>query len=250
MQTVRYLNAMVIFLNIVVTILVSIWISGCGLGARNTPPRLAPIAPTSLPDPEAGTAHQTPGDGSLFREGRAVNLVSDFRARHIGDVVTIILQENMKGAKDVTTSTAEQTDFNFGLSGIFGFELKDRVGNRYPNETVDPLNAFGGQVKDAFNGSGKTSRDASLTGTISARVIEVLPGGNLLISGTRALKINNETQYLTISGVVRPADISPDNTVSSTKIAEARIEYTGTGVLADKQRPGWFSRVLSVMLPF
>ena len=222
---------------------------GCGPTGQRVD-NITAIAPTALPDPGINVEPKGPKDGSIFSEDREANLVSDFRARHVGDVVTIILQENMKGAKDVKTSTSKQSDFNLGLSGIFGFEFKKRVNPRYPKETIDPAKAIGGSVKDSFDGSGKTSRDASLTGTISARVINVLPGGNLLIRGTRALKINNETQYLTITGVVRPTDISPTNTVSSTKIADARIEYTGAGVLAEKQRPGWLARVLGVISPF
>ena len=242
-------NKKIIIMNCILLLTILTILGGCGQNA-GTAPRLAAIAPTELPDPGFNIEPQGPKDGSLFREDRGATLVSDFRARHVGDVVTIILQENMKGAKDVKTSTSKQSDFNFGLSGIFGFDFKKRMGNRYPNDTIDPAKAFGGTVKDSFDGSGKTSRDASLTGTISARVINVLPGGNLLIRGTRALKINNETQYLTITGVVRPTDIQPDNTVSSTKIADARIDYSGAGVLAEKQSPGWLARMLGLFLPF
>lgn len=230
-------------------VLVTVFISGCA-GGRGSLSEAPAIAPTVLPDlvPKVDTKVQT--DGSLFTADRSASLVSDFRARHVGDVLTIILQENMKGAKDVKTSTSKQSAFNLGLSGIFGFDFKKRMSPRYPKETIDPSKALGGTVKDSFNGSGKTSRDASLTGTISARVLSVLPGGNLIIQGTRALKINNETQYLTITGVVRPTDIRPDNTVLSTKIADARIEYTGSGVLAEKQNPGWLPRVLGKISPF
>lgn len=229
---------------------VSIFSWGCSPRGGAMAPPVSSIAPTELPDLGVNMEPEGPKDGSLFSEDRGATLVADFRARHVGDVVTIILQENMKGAKDVKTSTSKQSDFNLGLSGIFGFDFKKRMEPRYPKETIDPSKALGGTVKDSFDGSGKTSRDASLTGTVSARVVNVLPGGNLLIRGTRALKINNETQYLTITGVVRPTDIGPSNTVSSTKIAEARIEYTGAGVLAEKQRPGWLSRVLGIISPF
>jgi flagellar L-ring protein precursor FlgH len=109
---------------------------------------------------------------------------------------------------------------------------------------------FSGTSKDTFKGTGKTSRDGNLKGTISARVVDVFPDGNLMIEGTRELKINSESQYLILSGIVRPKDIKSDNTISSTKLADARIAYTGGGSLSEKTSPGWFSRLLGVFAPF
>ncbi len=224
---------------------------GCAGRAALPQAQSVPIGPTALPENFGSHAEKiSPSDGSLFVDERGVSLASDFRGRRIGDIVTIILQENMKGAKNVKTSTAKQSSFNLGLSGLFGFHFKKQLGKTYPNETIDPTKAIGGDVKDSFDGSGKTSRDASLTGTVSARIVDVLPGGSLAIKGTRALKINNETQYLTISGVVRQTDIGPDNTVLSTKIADARIEYTGSGIISEKQTPGWAHRILGIISPF
>ena len=101
-----------------------------------------------------------------------------------------------------------------------------------------------------INGDGETTRDNTMTATISARVIDVTMDGNMVIQGYREVKTNNETQHIILSGIIRPQDISSDNSVLSSYIADARIEYSGTGVLTDKQRPGWFARVFDVVWPF
>jgi len=213
-------------------------------------------APSTAPSifPPVAAEPAGPAEGSLFSADQETNLFVDFRARRIGDVVTILISENLKGAKTVKTQTERKSDMNVGLSGILGLEWEKRLSPRYtnspPGATVDATQAIGGSTSDKFDGSGKTSRDASLTGTVSARVLHVLPGGNLFIEGSRELRINNETQYLILSGVIRPKDLSPDNTISSTRIADARIEYTGGGVLSEKQSPAWFARILGLLALF
>ncbi|MGQ9812207.1 MAG: flagellar basal body L-ring protein FlgH [Dissulfurimicrobium sp.] len=184
-----------------------------------------------------------PMEGSLFSADREGSLYSDFRARNVGDVVTILIAENLKAANDTATQTQKGSTANLGLTGILGLIFSK-------NSTVNPANAIGGSATDKYTGNGKSSRDASFTGTISARVVQVLPDGNLLIEGSRELKINAETHYLILSGVVRPKDLAPDNSVPSTRIADARIEYTGSGVLSDKQGPGWLVRLLDTVSPF
>jgi flagellar L-ring protein precursor FlgH len=105
-------------------------------------------------------------------------------------------------------------------------------------------------MKNEFDGSGQTSRDETMTASITARVVDVTPEGNLFIRGTREVKVNNETQYITLTGLIRPEDISPDNTVLSSYIADAQIAYSGSGSVSDKQRPGWLTRALDLIWPF
>ncbi len=190
-----------------------------------------------------------PAEGSLYSPGTESSLYSDMRARNTGDVITILIEENLRGTKNASTSTSKKSDMNLGLTGILGLEFNEAMQPNYKG-TVDATKAIGGASSDSFNGSGKTSRDASLRGTVSARVLQVLPDGNLFVEGTRELKINNETQFLILSGVVRPKDVTPDNTISSTKLADARIEYTGAGTLSEKQSPGWLGRILGTVAPF
>jgi flagellar L-ring protein precursor FlgH len=107
-----------------------------------------------------------------------------------------------------------------------------------------------GELKNEFKGEGTTKRSDSLVATLSAKVVEVMDRGLLRIEGYRELNINNERQYILVRGVVRTEDISMDNTVQSTAIADAQISYSGRGVLSDKQRTGWFTRVLDYVSPF
>ncbi|MDD3553704.1 MAG: flagellar basal body L-ring protein FlgH [Deltaproteobacteria bacterium] len=218
-------------------------LAGC---ATSSPPE-AMLKPTVR---EIPVVQAPPAEGSLFIPNQESSLYGDFRARNVGDVVTILIQENLKGSKDVSTKTSRNSDMNVGLTGVAGLEFVEQVQPGYPGSTINPSTAIGGGTKDTFDGSGKTSRNSSLTGTISARVVQVLPDGNLVVEGTRELKINNETQYLILSGVVRPKDLSPDNTIPSTRIADARMEYTGGGVLSEKQSPGWLARILGSVSPF
>ena len=105
-------------------------------------------------------------------------------------------------------------------------------------------------AENSFDGSGGTNRAGSLSGTITARVLRVLPNGHLVVAGRQAVKINNEVEILGLRGIVDPRSILANNTVLSTSIADARIEYGGTGVVAGKQRPGWMSRILDTVSPF
>ena len=105
-------------------------------------------------------------------------------------------------------------------------------------------------MTNSFDGSGSTSRDESMTASITARVVRLMPNGNLYIKGTRQVKVNNETQFIPLSGLIRREDISPNNTVLSSYIADASIEYTGSGPVSDKQRAGWLGRAVDFVWPF
>jgi flagellar L-ring protein precursor FlgH len=105
-------------------------------------------------------------------------------------------------------------------------------------------------TKNAFAGSGDTARKGQLTGNLAVRIAKTMPNGDLFLEGTKVVLINNEEYHLYVSGLVRPTDISPDNSVQSTRIADAQIEFTGRGDLADQQRKGWFGRMFDSINPF
>jgi len=105
-------------------------------------------------------------------------------------------------------------------------------------------------TKNDFDGSGETTRGGSLTATITARVVDVLPNGNLALEGKREISINNETKEILVQGIVRPRDLAYDNSVYSTQIADAKIIYTGVGILGEKQKPGWLARIVDGVWPF
>ncbi len=102
----------------------------------------------------------------------------------------------------------------------------------------------------SFDGKGSSDRDGHVKAYVSAMVVKVLPNENLFIQGKREIKVNNETQYIALSGIIRPEDISPNNEIPSSYVANAKITYSGIGPLADKQRPGWLGRIVDYVWPF
>jgi len=118
----------------------------------------------------------------------------------------------------------------------------------YPK--LDPSNLFAFASNSAFNGSGNTARNGQLSGDIAVRVVREMPNGDMFLEGTKVLLINNEEYHLYLSGLVRPTDIAQDNSVLSSRLADAQIEFTGRGDVADQQRKGWFARVLEFVNPF
>jgi flagellar L-ring protein precursor FlgH len=115
---------------------------------------------------------------------------------------------------------------------------------------LNPFARIKAAMESEFEGSGTTGRSGSIAAVISVRIVEVMPNGNLKIAGSREISINNERQYITLTGFVRPADIPWNNTVLSTYISDARIVYSGSGVINDRQRPGWMLRILDAVWPF
>jgi flagellar L-ring protein precursor FlgH len=172
----------------------------------------------------------------------------------VGDLVTVNIVETSSASKNANTQTGRESSIDAGIGSLLGWEGKlkyltsagnGNVGDAYSNSSM-----FKSSMTNNFNGSGTTSRNESMTAYITAKVMEVTPNGNLFIQGTREVRVNNETQHIILSGTIRPADISPDNTVLSSYIGDARIEYTGTGVLSDKQRGGWLTRIVDQVWPF
>jgi flagellar L-ring protein precursor FlgH len=187
--------------------------------------------------------------GSLWPGETSRNtLFQDLRARYVGDIVTINVSEKTSAVKEATTSTARKSDVDVGITKVFGLPLDLGMSN-----FLGRGNSFSPEVESAydasFDGSGKTERSGELSAVISARVVNVLPNGNLVIEGKKDTIVNNELQYLIISGIIRPEDITDNNTVSSTLISDARIEYSGKGVVADEQNVGWLRRIIDNIWP-
>jgi flagellar L-ring protein precursor FlgH len=187
-----------------------------------------------------------PSEGSIFT-AKSKNLYQDNRARRIGDIVLVKIVETSSGKKTAETKTSRDSSLTGGISSLFGFEksLLTKGGESIPSLTN--LNA---DMANDFQGKGETKRDSTVTATLSARVVDIAMDGNLMIQGYREVRVNNETQHIILSGLVRPSDISQDNSILSSNIADARIEYNGTGTLASKQQPGWLSNTLDVIWPF
>lgn len=183
--------------------------------------------------------------GSIWQAGSA-GLTEDFKARRRGDIVTIIISETASASKAASTDTSRKTEVSAGIPNFMGLQ----TAGMFTNNLGDMSKLLNATTKSTYGGSGSTSREESLNATISAKVIDVLPNGNLQIEGRRNVKVNNEDQIIIVEGTVRPSDISSANTVSSGFVADARITYTGKGIISDRQGPGWLMNIVDKVWPF
>jgi len=171
------------------------------------------------------------GAVSLWED--STNLFRDGRARGVGDLVTIVIVEEARASQSATTKTGKEASVEIGP---WGGLLAQLVG---PELTL----SLQAGAQDRLEGGGTTTRGGSLRARMTARVVEVLPNGNLVIEGHQSIRVNGEEQEIVVSGIVRPQDIRPDNTVLSTHVADARIVFQGSGTLGEKQRPGLLTRL-------
>lgn len=192
-----------------------------------------------LPRPQADYSR-----GSIWQASSA-GLVEDLKARRKGDIITIVITETANASKEAKTDTSRDTTINAGIPNFLGLENAGFLKNN-----MDLSKLINANVASEYEGSGSTSRRETLNATISAKVIDVLPNSNLLIEGRRNVKVNNEDQIIIIEGTVRPSDIGPDNVVNSIYIADARISYSGKGIISDRQSPGWLMNIVDKLWPF
>ncbi|RMG41549.1 MAG: flagellar basal body L-ring protein FlgH [Candidatus Dadabacteria bacterium] len=181
------------------------------------------------------------------------NLFRDHRAWQPMDLITIVVSESSQGKNNVKTEVKEKSSLLAGVKNLLGF-LTGTTSNPGDvvsrNPQVTPSSLINADTQNDFKGEGKISRDSSLTARISAMVVEVLPSGLLRIEGQKIITVNNEEQYMVISGIVRPRDINSDNEVDSSRIAQMRIDYSGRGTAAEAQHGGWLSRMIRIFWPF
>lgn len=167
---------------------------------------------------------------------RNYSLYTDKKAKRAEDVITVLIVENAKASNDTKSATDKSQDA--------GVDVKAATVT-WPGQAANPLTpgvGFSAGVHQKYNGEGTTAREGEVKATLSARIVAVYDNGNLLIEGNKEVEVNNEKEILRVSGIVRPEDISPDNTVMSEKIADARIQYTGTGDNHQAARPGVLAR--------
>ncbi|MEC4726526.1 flagellar basal body L-ring protein FlgH [Shewanella sp. D64] len=187
-------------------------------------PYYAPVYPEAPPTKIAAT-------GSMYQDSRASSLYSDIKALKVGDIITVILMEQTQAKKSANNEIKKGTDLS-----------------------LDPIYAGGGNItiggqpidlkySDSMNTKRQSDADQSnsLSGSISANVMQVLNNGNLVIRGEKWISINNGDEFVRLTGVVRSQDIRPDNTIDSPRVANARIQYSGTGTFAEVQKVGWLS---------
>ena len=166
------------------------------------------------------------------------NLMTDARARHVNDLVTVNVVESMTASGTADSSVTKSTSSAVGLPNILGLESKLPA-------PINPASLVSGKQDTAFKGAGATTRAGQLSAVMTARVAEVLPNGDLVIEGVHEVEINGDRQIIVLTGVARVADVAPGNVVASTSLGQLQIRYFGRGLMKDSLSPGWLVRVLN-----
>jgi flagellar L-ring protein precursor FlgH len=223
-------------------------VPGIGPPVQSRANSYAPGGSAVLPTPtETVALADTPANGSLWNDDAAlVCLFADQKARRVGDIITIKIIESSKASNKASTDTDRSSSLSASVDAFFNAE------KRFPADQpfFNPFSKVAGGISSEFEGAGTTKRSGDLDAYITALVTQVLPNGNLVVTGSREVLVNHENQVIQLTGVVRPRDINADNLVLSTYVADARIAYSGSGVVNDRQRPGWLSNVLMAVWPF
>ncbi len=199
---------------------------GCGLLPERKP-KPDPVVARVLPPPTPRT------EGAIYQAGQQIELFADLKARRVGDVLTIKLTESTAASKSAVTKTTKTTGVN--NTGVTLFGRSPTVGG--VGIGTSTLNGA-----DTFDGEGSATQGNTFTGSLTVTVMDVQPNGNLVVQGDKTLKLNQGDEFVHVSGVVRRADIATDNTVTSDRVADAHISYSGKGVIASSNKMGWLAR--------
>lgn len=231
----RILKSCLLFIYL---IFVTAIISGCSVTQHRGDPDYAPAIPIQYP-----ASNPADQNGSIFQPGISAGLFEDFRARQVGDILTVILNESTEAEKSSDTSI-DRTDSTTIDNPILAGATRTFGGDELA------LN-FDLNTDSEFEGESESNQSNSLQGEVAVTVASVLPNGNLFIQGEKWIKLNQGNEYIRLKGIVRPADITAANTIDSTRIADARIAYSGTGAVAEVNVRGWLSRFFSgPLFPF
>lgn len=211
-------------------------LGGCVIAGDVRPyPTMAPLQPIVPPQAE-------PTAGAIYAAGPTLQLYSDRRARDVGDLLTITLLENTTAQTSANTATNKESNLSLGTPSILGAPVT--LGGK------DILSATAKGARD-FTGKGNSAQSNRLQGNVTVTVVQRLPNGNLVVQGQKNLRLNQGDELVQVQGIVRPGDISADNTVPSSRVAEARIVYGGRGPVAQSNAMGWLSRFFnSGLTPF
>ncbi len=222
----------------------SLMLISCGTPTKQTPSPSPPIIPPpTYIEPE----EQYNNPGSIYMNAESDGLFADTRARRVGDIVMVKIVENNTAKNKADTTSTSSRNNEYGLDAFFG---KTSIGPSGKAHIPVGNPSFGTSSASNIATTGETNREGSISGTIAARVLKILPGGLLQIEGVRQTRINSETQYIVVTGLIRPIDIAPDNSITSNRISDAKIEYYGEGALSGKEKPGWFTRFVDAIWPF
>ena len=240
----------------ILALLLLVGFGGCTGNRKNIEPAIQQMPPQQMIVRQPAA---TPEDncGSLWQTRSSFNgLFIDTKARNIGDIVTVEIDESAQASNKANTATERSSGLEAGIEKLFGVEdwwqneILPDVNSKWPK--IDPFGnpSVKGYLKSDFEGDGETSRSGNLSAFITCRVVDVMANGNLKIVGTREVMVNHENQLIILSGTIRPRDISDNNIILSTFISDAKIAYSGSGVVDDRQRPGWLANLLNNVWPF
>jgi len=198
-------------------------------------------------DPAVNLAMEQPANGAIFRAGQSGLFATDQRARRVGDILTVTFNEIFAATKAQTAASSKADAFAVtlptGLPNILtgGFATDDSGVNG---------GGLTAGTNRTFAGAGNAAQSNSFTGSLAVTVTRVFPNGNMEVAGQKEITLNNGNEYVRVKGIVRPEDITATNIVSSTRLADAQIRYTGSGHLADAAKPGWLSQFMRAISPF
>ncbi|MFH0900369.1 MAG: flagellar basal body L-ring protein FlgH [Pseudomonadota bacterium] len=193
-------------------------------------------------DPGKYSRRSLTSDGSIYAPGVS-GLFEDAKARTIGDIVVIRIDEFESAQRDSSTRLNRASATKAGVANSLGLLPSLPQG-------VSASALLGADSSNSFEGAGKVAREGRLIATLPVRVKNVMPNGDFFVEGTKVILVNDEEHHLYVSGIVKPYDIGPDNVVLSSRVADAEIEYTGRGTMSDTQRQGWLARLFNKIWPF
>lgn len=212
--------------------------AGCSVAPQREAEYRPVIPPDSSPPPQT--------TGAIYQPGFEQRLFEDIKARRVGDILIVSFDENTAATKNAATSTDKGSDVQTEILELLGSVPEFDVPNIIPlasnnNNNLD--NEFNSDI--GFESDAASSQSNSLSGTIAVTVVQVYPNGYLYVRGEKRLTLNQGDEFVQLSGIVRPVDIDTSNMISSSKIADARIAYSGEGVLNDANSMGWGTRVFN-----
>jgi len=212
-------------------------LSGCASPGKPSPgdPRYSPVMPVS-PAPSSKAV------GSIYASGAGISLWEDKRARRIGDIITVFLDERTISSKSNNTDIKKEDKLDMNVNSLMGVEPSFHVPG-FPDKRFT-LSSDTDNNRD-FTGEAESDQSNRLLGQISVTVADVLANGVMVVRGEKWMTLSQGDEFIRLEGLLRPSDISPDNTVMSSRMADARITYSATGALADAQEQGWVSRMFN-----
>lgn len=221
-------------LSLLTTLLAALLLAGCS----TLRPEVAFSQPTGTPPVAVAPAPAAPGNGAIFQTASYRPMFEDYRARLVGDTITVQISENISASQTSSSSVDRSGSIDAGIGSLFGLSSRalDRV-------SVD------GSSSNTHTGKGNTTTNNKFSGSITASVTDVLPNGHLLIAGEKQIGVNGNVDTLRFTGQVDPRTIAPGNVVASTQVANVRLQQKGRGQQADAQIMGWLARFFLSVLP-